>query len=121
MSENYNDILGGNDPDRPKVYGLAIRQCARSSFEFEMLARSMESMSSLRAEFGRDDDPVFVEDDDTEDLAFDPDAPDELTAIENAIIAAAARLWVHRIAIARACGNQKAYVAACLIEKIQPF
>src|ERR1700722_3799735 len=79
------DILG-DAPDRPKVYGLAIRQCAKSSFEFEMLARSMESMATARAEFGRDDNPEFIESDDdadTDDLGLHPDAPDELADIEN--------------------------------------
>jgi hypothetical protein len=121
MAENF-DILGGNDPDKPRIYGIAVRQVSKSSFEFEMLARSMESMTTARAEFGRDDGVTFIEDDaDAEDLAFDPDAPDELTAIEDAILATLARLWVHRVAIARATGNQKAYVAACLIEGIEPF
>jgi hypothetical protein len=120
MSEDFSDIMGGANPDQPKIYGIAIRQCSRSVFEGEMLARSMEAMTTARAECGRDDDPEFIEEGD-EDLAFDPEASDELTAIEDQILATLARLWTHRIAIARACGNQKAYVAACLIEGIEPF
>jgi hypothetical protein len=125
VSTDFSDLMG--DPNgKPKAYGLMLRAPCKSSFEFEMLVRSREAMTTARAEFGRDHDDVeFIED--------EPDAPaiesaepmdkaqQELRDNEDAILSALATLWVTRIAIARATGNLKDYTAACAAEGIKPF
>jgi hypothetical protein len=115
------DILGGN-PDAEKILGIYTREPCRSSFEFDTLARSYEAMTKLREEFGRDDSPVFIEEDAPEP---EPPAPldemeHQLRDLENAIIGAAAKLWQHRIAIARATADETRYRQACLADGIDP-
>jgi hypothetical protein len=79
-------------------------------------------MTTLRTEFNQSDDPTFEED---PPLAAEPPAPldemqQQLRDLENAILATAATTWSHRIAIARATGNEKDYRAACALDGIDP-
>ena len=121
MTENL-DILGGNPDGAEKVLGIVCREAARSSFELDVLARSYEAMAVLRAEFGQSDDPEFIEEDAPEP---EPPAPldeteQQLRDLENAIIGAAAKLWQHRIAIARVMADETKYRAACAADGIDP-
>jgi len=118
------DIMGGNPDGAAKILGIVTREPCRSSFEFDVLGKSYEAMTLLREEFGRTDDPEFIEEDAP---VAEPPAPTDETSVEHqlrdledAIIGAAAKLWQHRIAIARATGNEKDFRAACAADGIDP-
>jgi len=118
------DIMGA--PDAEKVLGIVTRECCRSSFEMDTLYRAHEAMVSLRAEFGQDDSPEFIEE--NAPPAELPTPLDEtaqsLVDLENAIIGAAAKLWQHRIAIARHAGahagGETEYRRLCAADGIEP-
>ena len=126
MSEEFSDLMGAPD-GKAKTYGIVVRAPCRSSFEFDMLARSREAMTSLRAELGCNDEMEFIEDE--PDAIVTPqraavtmdETQSELRDNADAILTALASLWSHRVAIARATGNKTAYLAACAAEGITPF
>lgn len=118
--------LIGESPDAKSEQFLVVGAPATSSFELEMIEKSMIAMAAARAEFGRNDDPEWVEADDDSSAAVAPPIPlnpidRELLDNENAVLAALSNLWTWRLAIVRATGNKNDYVAGCLADGISPF
>lgn len=123
MSENTytDDLMGESDPNA-KTQGLFVcgTPC-NSSWELDLVARSMAETEKLLDSFG-DHAVEFIEDDDSGPVPVVPLTPfeQELLDNENAIITAFANLWAQRLSIAHSVKTLAEYRAGCELEGISP-